>query len=276
MEHITSNGLTVYYDPEEREAAEMIQKACQRSTQTINTSRGLESPEDCRVYVLTTWPRCVFQGAPLQTQILLGITMPFWYSEFKKRWEYAGGWAQRYGGRQVVGIKTPRLIEITPESIGGSIFIKEEDLGDKVLSVVCHELTHAFSSHLKLPTWLHEGLAMVTSDRGLEQQTVRSDTLLLLKETNQKVKSSDKINLKAQTREEVVLIYVRGYWLTRYLWQSSPDLLLSLLKQRSVPDTVEKIIAEEYSIEPEKFWPEIEKRVVSHFEAELIEAIPDS
>jgi hypothetical protein len=33
MEHITSNGLTVYYDPEEREAAEMIQKACQRSTQ---------------------------------------------------------------------------------------------------------------------------------------------------------------------------------------------------------------------------------------------------
>ncbi|MES0362075.1 MAG: hypothetical protein ABUK20_14225, partial [Anaerolineales bacterium] len=167
------------------------------------------------------------------------------------------------------------LIEITPESIGESIFIKEEDLGDKVLSVVCHELTHAFSSHLKLPTWLHEGLAMVTSDRGLEQQTVRSDTLLLLKETNQKVKSSDKINLKAQTREEVVLIYVRGYWLTRYLWQSSPDLLLSLLKQRSVPVAVEKIIAEEYSIEPEKFWPEMEKRVVSHFEAELIEAIPD-
>jgi hypothetical protein len=196
-------------------------------------------------------------------------------AEFKKRWQYAGGWAQRYGERQVVGIKTPRLIEITPESIGGSIFIKEEDLGDKVLSVVCHELTHAFSSHLKLPTWLHEGLAMVTSDRGLEQQTVRSDTLLLLKETNQKVKSSDKINLKAQTREEVVLIYVRGYWLTRYLWQSSPDLLLSLLKQRRVPDAVEKRIAEEYSIEPEKFWAEMEKRVVSHFEAELIEAIPD-
>ena len=72
------------------------------------------------------------------------------------------------------------------------------------------------------------------------------------------------------------MIYVRWYWLTRYLWQSSPDLLLSLLKQRSVPDAVEKRIAEEFAIEPEKFWPEMEKRVVSHFEAELSEATPDS
>ena len=184
IEHITTNGLTVYYDPEELEAAELIQKACQHSIHTINTSWGLETPADCRVYILTTWPRCVFQGAPLQTQILLGLILPLWYAEFNKRWQYTGGWAQRYGERQEVGIKAPRLIEMTSEGLGESIFIKEEDLDDKVLSIVCHELTHAFSSHLKLPTWLHQGLAMVTSDRGLEKQTVRSDTLLLLKETN--------------------------------------------------------------------------------------------
>ena len=271
MENITTNGLTIYFDPEEREAAETIQKACQRSTQTINTSWGLETPEDCRVYVLTTWPRCVFQGAPLQTQILLGLTIPLWYSEFKKRWQYAGGWAQKYGQRQVVGIKTPRLIENTPESIGESIFIKEEDLEDKVLSIVSHELTHAFSSHLKLPTWLHEGLAMVTADCCLDKQTVRADTLQLLKESSHKLKSSEQINLKVQSREEIVLIYIRGYWLTRFLAQSSPDLLMSLLKAQKSSEALELSIAEEYDFKPEDFWLEMQERVVAQFEGELDE-----
>jgi hypothetical protein len=274
MERITTNGLTVYYDPEEREAAEMIQKACQHGIQTINTSWGLEMPEDCRVYVLTTWPRCVFQGAPLQTQILLGITMPFWFSEFKRRWQYAGGWAQRYGDRHVVGIKTPRLIEMTPESLGESIFIKEEDLEDKVLSIVCHELTHAFSSHLKLPTWLHEGLAMISSDRGIQKQTVRGDTLLLLKESSQKEKSSEKINLKVQSREEIVLIYVRGYWLTRYLAETQPELLKNLLTQRYSHQIMEAKIASGIGIKPEDFWNLIDERVVAHFEQELLEMTP--
>ena len=276
MEQITTNGLILYFDSEEREAAVMIQKACQHSIQTINTSWGLEMSEDFRVYVLTTWPRCVFQGPPLQTQILLGLTMPLWYAEFKKRWQYAGGWAQKYGRRQVVGIKAPRLIEKTPASVGESIFIKEEDLDDKVLSIVSHELTHAFTSYLKLPTWLHEGLAMVTADRCLEKQTVRADTLQLLIESSQKAKSSEQINLKAQSRDEIVLIYVRGYWLTRYLEQSSPDLLMSILKEQKSPDTLELSMAEEYGIKPEDFWLEIDKRVVSQFEGEMGEALPVS
>ena len=274
MEHITTNGLTVYYDPEEREAAELIQKACQHGIQTINTSWGLEMPEDCRVYVLTTWPRCVFQGAPLQTQILLGITIPFWYSEFKRRWQYAGGWAQQYGDRHMVGIKTPRLIEMTPESIGESIFIKEEDLDDKVLSIVCHELTHAFSSHLNLPTWLHEGLAMISSDRGIQKQTVRGDTLLLLKESSQKEKSSEKINLKVQCREEIVLIYVRGYWLTRYLAETQPEILKNLLTHNYSHQTMEAKIASGVGIKQEDFWKQIDESVVAHFEQELLKMTP--
>jgi hypothetical protein len=276
MESITDNGLTLYFDPEERQAAELIQRACQRSIQTIHTSWGLEMPVDCRVYVLTTWPRCVFQGAPLQTQILLGLTMPLWYSEFKKRWQYAGGWAQKYGSRQVVGIKAPRLIANTPQSIGESIFIKEEDLENKVLSIVSHELTHAFSSHLQLPTWLHEGLAMVTSDRSLEKQTVRADTLTLLKDSSHKLKSTEKINLKAQSREEIVLIYVRGYWLTRYLAQSSPKFLKSLLKEHLNQENLELRIAEQYGLKPENFWFEMEELVVSQFNGELSEVNQES
>jgi hypothetical protein len=272
MQSITTPGLTIYFDPEEREAAQLIQEACQRSTQTIHTSWGLEAPEDCRLYILTSWPRCVFQGATFQTQILLALTMPLWYSEFKQRWQYAGGWAQRYGRRQVVGIKTPRLIAETPLGIGSDIFIKEEDLEDKVLSVLSHELTHAFSSHLVLPTWLNEGLAMVTSDRCFQKQTVRTDTLQLLKGSLPRNTSSDELNLKKQSREEILLIYIRGYWLTRYLAQSSPDLLRDLLKDRKSPPAYESVIAGEYGIQPENFWLEFQRRVLSYFEDELEKA----
>ena len=274
MERITTNGLTLYFDPEEREAGEMIRKACQHSIQTINTSWGLEVPQDCRVYIMTSWPRCVFQGAPLQTQILLGLTMPFWYSEIKKRWEYAGGWAQQYGDRQVVGIKAPRLIKHTPQTMGTSIFIPEENLEQKVLSIVCHELTHAFSSHLALPTWMHEGLAMVSVDRCFGKPSVLPDTLQMLQDSNQSERATDKINLNAQSREEIILLYVRGYWLTRYLADTQPELLKNLLTQRYSHQTLEAKIASGVGIKPEDFWKQIDERVVAHFEQELLEMTP--
>jgi hypothetical protein len=269
MANITVDGLSIYFDPEETQAAKMIQTACQRSIETIQDSWELELPEDCRVYVLDSWPKCVFQGAPLQTQIILGLTIPFWYSEFKKRWQYAGGWAQKYGRRQIVGIKTPRLIAETPEGIGADIFIQEENLEDKLLSIVSHELTHAASSHLKLPTWLHEGLAMFTSDKCLNKETVRRDTLLLLNYTIQDSSSSEKLNLKSQSREEIVLIYIRGYWLTRYLAESSPDLLKKVLKSELSADRLEAKIAEENNFDTDDFWQEIDKRVWNRFENEL-------
>ena len=148
----TEREIMAIRTDDEREAVDEIVIACDRSVQTIRESWQLRTPTDCRVYILTSWPRCVFLGAPLSSQILLGVTFPFWYAEFKQRWYYSGGWSQGYGDRQVVGIKSPRLIAQIPDPIGESIFIKEDDLNQKVLSIVCHELTHAHSSYLQLPS----------------------------------------------------------------------------------------------------------------------------
>lgn len=269
MESIAANGVALFFDPKEREAGVTIKIACEQSLKTINDSWGLEPPEDCRVFIMTSWPGCVFLGAPPGTKILLGLTMPLWYSEFKKRWENAGGWAQRYGKRQVVGIKTPRLIAITPETIGESIFIQEEDLNYKVLSIVCHELTHACSSHLGLPTWLHEGLAMVTVDRCLGRTTVQKNTLQLLMESDQATRGEEKIDLRNQSKAEIILIYVRGYWLTRYLAETQPYLMKSLLNQHVSHQTLEENLASSLGIRTENFWVEIDDQVVAHFKQEL-------
>jgi len=73
------------------------------------------------------------------------------------------------------------MIEKSDRSIGARLFVEEPDINNKIQHFTCHELVHACSSHLRLPMWLNEGIAMVTVDRFVGEQTVRMDTLDLVK-----------------------------------------------------------------------------------------------
>ena len=147
------------------------------------------------------------------------------------RWQYAGGWSQRYGNRQVVGIKAPRLIANSPDAFGENLFAKEEDPAQKFLSIVCHELTHACSAHLDLPVWFNEGLAMVSVDHCLGKQTVLSTTIELLDAGGNGEDPDQRLNMQTQSREQIILLYVRGYWLTRFLAENHPELVEGLLAE---------------------------------------------
>lgn len=269
MKSIAISGLNIYYDSDEREAVDQLSAACAQSLQSIDSSWNLAPPQDCRVYLMVSWPRCVFQGAPPGSKVLLGLTLPFWYRDFKSRWQFAGGWSQRYGTRQVVGIKAPHLIAVTPETMGESIFVKEENFNQKFLSIVCHELTHACSSHLNLPTWFNEGLAMVGVDHCLGKQTVLQNTLELLDTQNNGRAAADQINMKTQSREQIILLYVRGYWLTRYLVETRPELVTEILSGRIVTQEIDLQIAAALDIPQDKFWPMIDPILASQFKVEL-------
>jgi hypothetical protein len=220
---------------------------------------------NCRVYLMDSWPRCVFLGAPLASQILLGLTLPFWYRDFKMRWEYAGGWSQRYGHRQVVGIKTPKLIAGAKDAMGESLFVQEGDAGKKYLSIVCHELTHACSAHLGLPSWMNEGLAMVSVDRCLEKQTVLEETLDLLEPAAGNGKPAEKLDMAAQSRRQVILLYVRGYWLTRYLQETHSDLICELLADHVTPGEMEARITDGLNLSQEHFWQEADALLIEQY-----------
>lgn len=73
---------------------------------------------------------------------------------------------------------------------------------------------------------------MVSSDRCLGKPNVLRETLQLLEEDNHKQKGTEQINLNTKSREEILLIYVRGYWLTQYLVETQPELVRKLLNQR--------------------------------------------
>jgi hypothetical protein len=257
--------LKIYFDEEEKDSADQLIMACEQSLETIRETWQLPVPEDCRVYLLTSWPRCVFLGAPLGSQILLGLTLPFWYRDFHARWQYAGGWSQRYGTRQVVGIKATRLIRETRDAIGASIFTTQVDPDQKYLSIVCHELTHACTAVLNLPAWLNEGLAMVTVDRCLGQVTVLPESLDLLGNQKEGSEPAERLNLKTQSREAIILLYVRGYWLTRYLAETQEELLENILEGKLAADEIEARVSGELALSPGSFWREIDLLLLEHF-----------
>jgi hypothetical protein len=262
---MTVQGLRLFYDAEEREAAELIGRACARSVPIIHDLWGLETPEDCRVYVLTTFPRSVFVSAPWSWRVLLGITLPLWYPRQRKMWPYAGGWEQRFGRRQTVGIKPPRLLEQAEGSIGARIFYPEADVEEKVGLTTCHELSHAFVAHLKLPAWLKEGHAMVTVDAYAGKPTVRAETLEALEGSPAQPSARSHRQTSVTDPDGAVYLYTRGYWITRYLNDTQPALLRGLLVSRMPHDTLEEQIAAALDMDRGEFWQRIDPIVVSHF-----------
>ena len=265
METATIDGLILYFDPEEQSAADLIALACEKSIRVIRESWGLEPPSDCRAYVMTSWPQFLFHSAPWSWRILGLASAPLWVYRVRKLWEHAGGWAQRYGQRVVVGVKPPRLIATSNRSIGQQIFVREEDLRLKVEQVTCHELTHAFAAHLRLPMWLNEGMAMVAVDRYCRKATVQQRTLEALADP---VQASDRrSHRKARMGEHDRLVYhcVRGYWLTRYVEDMEPGLIASCLAQGLAARQLEKAVMAACGPEAHDFSSEIDRLLVSHF-----------
>jgi hypothetical protein len=218
---------------------------------------------------MTSWLGFVFQSAPWLWKILLAAMFPLWAVRVWRIWPLAGGWAQSYGWRQAVGIKPPRLLELADKRIGERIFIKVGDPGKKVQFTTCHELTHAFTAHLHLPTWFKEGLAMVMVDKFSGQPTVQPETLAALESSTDKHRSGSRQAIRVGKEDAMVYLYVRGYWLTRYIEETRPGLVKELLSHRSRPDALERRIAAAYEKEPDAFWEEIESELVSYFRQEV-------
>jgi hypothetical protein len=269
METKSIDGLTLFYPAEEREAAGIIGDACFRSLEVIRDLWGLETPKDCRVYVMDSWKRFLFHSAPWPWRILLAGTMLFWMPRVKKIWRYAGGWAQRYGSRRAIGVKPPRLIEAAEGHMGRRIFVPRADTHEKIRQIACHELTHAFTAHLKLPAWLNEGLALVTVDRMMGKPTIQSETLRALDTPPRTGIPKGYRRLRRENEDGLVYHYVRAYWLTRYLMETEREALRDLLGRRCGRQAFELKLASRLAMNREEFWTKIDRLTVSHFEPGL-------
>ena len=131
----------------------------------------------------------------------------------------------------------------------------------KAQQITCHELMHAATAHLKLPSWLNEGLAMLTVDHFVGLPTVKTETAATLAHAPDTPRS----RRYPQDPDALVYLYVRGYWLTRYFEETRPGMLKGLLIQRYPRVELEKRIATAYNSEHAVFWRGLDRTVATYF-----------
>jgi hypothetical protein len=156
-------------------------------------------------------------------------------------------------------------VQLGDRSIGERIFVPVTDVEEKVQHNTCHELAHAFVDHLDLPDWLKEGLAMVTVDRFAGKATIRPETLETLERAAPDAEPAGRQRLNTKDPDSVVYLYVRGYWLTRYLEETQPGLLKGLLVRRTTHQALEGAVAAALDMSHEAFWRRIDGVVAAHF-----------
>jgi len=166
---------------------------------------------------------------------------------------YAGGWALQYGARRVVGVKPPKLFESSDRSLGEKIFVQDRDRDEIVQTVTCHELMYAFTAHLKLPIWLNEGLATLAMEYFLERRIVRGETLKSPGHLPAAQIGKPATRLRVDDPQALVAQYALGYWLTRYVDETQPELLKGVLKTRLEHTALEERLASAYGKERDSF-----------------------
>jgi hypothetical protein len=259
------DGLTLFYEAGREDDADLIGGACQRTLQVTDAAWDLAPQPGTRVYVMTSWRRVMFHSAPGSRRILLALTYPLWAARTRRVWEVAGGWEIYHKNRPVAAIKPPDLVAQADWSLGDRIFVRGETMEDKVRHVTCHELTHAMTTHLRLPAWLKEGLAMVAVDRYFGQPTVLPETLDLLANPSQPEAQQGQPRLDPRDPGALIRLYARGYWLTRYLDELQPGLFKDVLRQPLADQALEARIAAAWDEPPAAFWSSIDDRVAEHF-----------
>jgi len=265
LQQLQVGALRIEFAPEDGSTAGVMAEACDEALRLAKASWGLDPPADCRLYVMTSWRDFVFRSAPWPWKVVLALYYPLWSGRVRRMWPISAGWTQHYGRHIAIGIKPPRLLEISDKSVGVHMYVEEKDPVAKVRHLTCHELIHAASAHLRLPAWLNEGLAAVSVDRFMGQPTIREDSLGLLRHNPTK-SSPPSYRAMARLRGEALAYHaIRGYWIVRFLEDTQPGFLRGLLSTRQAPAAIERLVAEHLDLQPHGLWREIDDLVVRHF-----------
>lgn len=266
MESLVANGLTIYFEPPDRAAAEVVREAAAATARLLQDEWGLGAPSDCRLYVMASLDSYLRHAPPPVWRVLLTVLGPLLMPRFRRLWPVAGGWAQRYGRRHTVGIKPPRLIAQADRSVGQRLFLPEATPEEKTRHLTAHELTHAFSAHLRPPVWLNEGLAMLVVDKVLGKPTVLPESVRLLADVPD-TRMRGYGSFKGSQQDALVRLYARGYWLTRLLDETQPALLRAMLQRRQSGRAIEAQLAATLQLPRRGLWPEVDALLMRHYDA---------
>lgn len=254
--YTTPAGIPLFYPPGEEAAAHLIAEACDRSLLLARDRWGLAPPADCRVYVATDWRAFLFLSAPRYWKPFLVLYYPLYAWRMAAMWPMAGGLTLAFGQRKAVAIKPPHMLETSDTTIGQQIYISNPNVNEKVQTITCHEMVHTCTQHLRLPAWLNEGLATLAMEHYLGRPVVRPDTL----ERAELFSGRPRLVMRPsgeKGRQPMLEIYIFGYWLTRYMEDTRPDLLKVLLTRHRRTAEMENMAAAAFGMSRQDFWKQI-------------------
>jgi hypothetical protein len=237
-------GIPVFFPESHRLLAENIVAAVEETTRFLQDHWRLRPPADCQVHVLTDVFSFIAETVPLRFRILVALTKPLWRKRAERAFGIAGGWMLPWPGRMAVGVKPPDLLASAKTRLGERIFEPVSDPTEKVRHITCHELTHAFSAHLRLPAWINEGLAMRAVDHVAGYPTVREETSAQVLWDPSALDSKAYRRVKPSDHEALLALYATGYWMTRRLEDQAQDTLREILRTRRSHGEVNRLVSE--------------------------------
>jgi hypothetical protein len=237
-------GIPVYFPERYRLFAEGIVVAVEETTRFLQDHWRLRPPADCQVHVLTDVFGFIAETVPRRLRILVALTKPLWRKRAERTFRIAGGWMLPWPGRMAVGVKPPELLASAKTSLGERLFEPVPDPTEKAMHLTCHELTHAYSAHLRLPPWINEGLAMRAVDHVAGYPTVREETSVQVLWDTSALDPKAYRQVKPADHEALLSLYATGYWMTRRLEEQAPDTFRELLEHRRSPGDVNRLVSE--------------------------------
>ena len=265
--------LKIHYNRKEEKTAELVTTACEKALQLAGEDWGLKAPDNCHVYIMTSWQGFIFNSTPFKWKITLYLTLPLWVPRIRRTWPDSTAWTQRFGHRIAIGIKPPRLMATKDRKVSSILTVEEPDPEKEIQNITCHEIIHACSAHLILPMWLNEGIAIFSTEHFAEKPVVRQETLQLVKERAPKKEPPTYQNIAKMRRQAIAYHDSRGYWIVMYLEENHPGFLKDLLSMHRYEDEIEQKIAEVLGMEREYLWAQIDDIITGYY-LEDVEDVP--
>ncbi len=268
-------GVRLHYPDSEKETADILESAYHEARPCIEAIWGFAPPPKLRLCVLTTPAKLLLLGLVFSSwwqRIAQVMLWPLVYGATVGRWRYTAGCAIQHPACPVAGIKPPCVLEKGDKRVGQHLYVDAEDTRAKLRDATCHELAHAFAAGIWAPGWLNEGVAVWTVDKLLEQQTVRAETLDLLRTFQEHGPKCTYKDLDVAATQ-FLYRYVRGYWVVRYIEERQPgflrELLISARDRKLRPKGIEEAIAEQVGMTMKEFQRDIDTVVARYFEEQL-------
>ena len=246
------------------DGSDVVRRAMEDSIPVIEEMWPFRKPGGARVIVWTDWMEGYLEGLPWYQRWLLPLFRKRIAALGERMWPLVGGITLRAAPPAVL-VKPPRLLEESDVRLGQQLFVLLGETELRVRSITCHEIVHAYSNSRGLPPWLNEGIAMVTVDRFFGYPTVKPQTLEMLGTVDAPLRSY--LWLPKLTDSELVKLYARGYWITRYLMEEHPVVLRKLVRRRVGIRIPERLIAQAIGVPRKRLWQEIDGVVFDHYHA---------